>query len=804
MSRKTTKKFTGTKKSQGSTFWNVGELPYLLIILAYIIVVTFTPNWMAVDTNATKFLTLSLVNVLSFLVLLLHRSSRTESESIFRIFNTNLGLVYLGFLVLSLLSFTQAINLVESVLHFSKIFSVFTAAWIVGYVFMNYPGLLRHTSIVMVGLLLFDAISVFYYIGQYIDRNIANIADIKTVYSNKNILASSIYVKLPFALWLLLFDRAGLRIISWIALTFGILATFFLSSRSFFVGLIVITIILIIFSTINYLRKRQQKHLHFLGAYLVSLTLAYVVFTFVQSTFYPTTYSRYDQGVVAQLATIATEDNAIGLRADAWRWSIQMIKENPILGVGSGNWKINVLAYENQKNPGFIYMYKAHNDFLENLAEIGIIGGLLFLLIFFVSGWNFVRYYNKAADEPDLTFKLLFISASGLAFYGVDAMFNFPADRPEILLLFSLFVAAGVAGAWMVKLNRSETQEQLVHPVVRSITTNATFFYSISGIVVVTMLGISYVFQQNFVSNKLQRILLQEITAGALKQPSDVFMKGFPAIPNVGAWGESTSSMIARYLINEKKYQETIELLKDERNNPYDSRKEYFIALAYNGLGQKDSALHYARLSYKLKPFHQRNTFLMLSIMELKNMNDSIPKYLDHYLATEKSDPNAFVAATNYFVKVKNEKKAFEVIQEAKNYHPTDPNVAQLYQSLYQTQIASKYKDEFSKGATLYNAKNYAEAVKVFESYTQRVPEDMNGFKMLVFSYYNAKLFQKCIDTINGLTGKIPPDSELINLRGVAYKELNDTAKACADFKTAVEMGNTFAKTNQDKFCSNK
>jgi O-antigen ligase/tetratricopeptide (TPR) repeat protein len=760
---------------------------------------------MAVDTNATKFLTLSIVNVFGFSLLLLNRKTTIVSHSLYRILDTNIGLVYLGFLVFSVLSFTQSINIIESYLQFSKIFSVFTAVWILGYIFMKIPILLRYTAVIMIGLLIFDSISVYYYIGQYIDGKIANISDIKTVYSNKNILASSIYVKLPFALWLLLFDRGGLRILSWLALTFGVLATFFLSSRSFFVGLLIITIVVITFSVVNYFRKKDLRHLYFLSAYLSSLLIAFTIFTFVQNVFYPESNSRFNQGVVAQIATIASEDNAIGLRADAWRWSIQMIKENPLMGVGSGNWKIAVLEYENQKNPGFIYMYKAHNDFLENAAEIGILGGLLFLMIFLVAGWNFLSYYKKAADDPDDIYKLLFIAASGFAFYGVDAMFNFPADRPEILLLFSLFAATGIAGAWLKRNEQHDTQEAKwsIKPS-HLISGHPTIHYGLGVIVLLIGVGIIYVFQQNFISNKLQRILLQEITAGTLKQPSDIFVKGFPSIPNVGAWGESTSSMIARYLINEKKFQETLDLLKDDRNNPFDSRREYFMALAYNGLGQTDSALYFNRLSYKLKPYHQRNTFMMLSIMEQKNMNDSIPKYLDQYLAAQKTEAGPFVAATNFYIKVNNQKKAYEVIQEAKNYHPTDVNVLQLHQNLYQRLVASNFKDEFAKGAKLYNAQKYSDAVKVFESYTKRVPEDINGHKMLVFSYYNAKSFQKCIDTINELTGKLPPDSELINLRGVAYKELNDTPKACADFKTAVGMGNTFAKTNLDKFCGNR
>jgi O-antigen ligase len=801
---KSQKKNSGHKPASRSAMPTKTELYFLLLLLAYVLVVTFTPNWMAVDTNATKFLSLSVVNLFGFTLLLVNKTSRNPSNSIYKLLDTNLGLVYLGFLVFTVLSFTQAINIVESFLHFSKIFSVFTAAWVVGYIFVHYPVLVRYTAILMVGLLLFDAISVYYYIAQYIDGKIGNISEIKTIYSNKNILASSIYVKLPFALWLCLFDRGGLKVLSWLALFCGVLATFFLSSRSFFLGLMIISVILIIFSLLNFYRKKEKKHLQFIAIYLGAIIFANVLFTFVQNVYYPTSNDRYHQGVLEQVGTLTSEvgygNGSLGLRAQAWIWSLELIKQNPILGVGSGNWKIAILEYENQKNPGFIYMYKAHNDFLENMAEVGLIGGLLFLFIFLFAGWNFIRYYNKAIDEPDDIFKLLFIAASGLAFYGVDAMFNFPADRPEILLLFALFVAAGMAGTWLRKENAEENELNTRSFKLSFNLSSRSWLHYVIGIIVIGICTlVIYVFQQNYVSNKLQRIVLQEITAGALKQPSSVFLSGFPAIPNVGAWGESISSMVARYLINEKKFKETISLLKDDQQNPYDSRREYFMALAYNGLGVKDSALYYARWSYNLKPYHQRNTYMMLGIMEQLNMTDSIPKYLDHHLAAQKDDPTAFVAAVNFFIKIGNQERASALIQEAKSLHPSDSNVTKLYQKLNSAQ----YQAIFSSGARLYNSKRYREAAKEFELYFSRVPDDVNGYKLLVFSYYNSKNYSKCIETINVNMGRFPQDAEILNLRGVAYKEMNKVDLACADFKTAISMGNAPAKSNFDRICQN-
>jgi len=67
-------------------------------------------------------------------------------------------------------------------------------------------------------LLIFDSLTVFSGIGKYLDGKLPSIGELNSVYSNKNILASSIFVKIPFALWLMVFSR------KWLG-TLGILGT---------------------------------------------------------------------------------------------------------------------------------------------------------------------------------------------------------------------------------------------------------------------------------------------------------------------------------------------------------------------------------------------------------------------------------------------------------------------------------------------------------------------------------------------------------------------------------------------------
>lgn len=796
------------RNTVSTPFFRLSEAPSILIILAYIFTVTFTPNWMALDTNAPKFLTLSLVNIAAFIVIILSRGIRNSPSSLMRFFTTNVGIAYSGFLILSLISFTQAINLGESILQFAKLFSVFSATFIIAVILTQNIRLVKLIVIVMTGLLIFDAVSVFYNINLFIEGRIAGIGDIKTVYSNKNILASSIFVKLPFALWLLIFEKEWLKRIGWIAIATGVLATFFMATRAFYLGLLVLSLTFFAYLITNYLRKREITIIKLGASYITALLLAYLIFAFVQQNMYPKTTDRTTQGIAAQVASISEFDTSTGLRINAWKWSLELIKEYPLLGVGSGNWKISILKHENQVNTGFIYLYKAHNDFLENTAETGILGGILFLSIFLLAGWNLIRQYRRKRLDSDHLIKFFFLASAGLAFYAVDAFFNFPADRPEILILFTLFVAIGISSIIIqyAESNLTDTTE-IKEKNVRNLSSpwiHPQILKVIYGTFILLFVFISVIFKMNFESSKLQRIVYQEIMSGALREPSSRFVGKFPSIPNISIWGESIPAISARYLLEEKKVNETIDLLMNDNSNPFDARREFFIALAYSVKGESDSALLYSMQAYELKPNYYRNLHMLLSIMDEKKQDSEIPKYIDPFLEKNKTEVNAWLFSTGFYSRIDELDKAYSLIQEALEYLPYDSLIKQQERYLYHRKFIEPHSDRFNKAMEIFNSGNYRAAVDAFNTYMEKVPLDLNAYRMRAFSLYQLQEFTLCIEGINEYMSNAEPDGQLLNLRGISYSALNEHEKACLDYEASMKLGDANGKTNFNQFCRNR
>jgi putative inorganic carbon (hco3(-)) transporter len=787
-----------SKKIQKEPLIRPLDMLFGLIIMAYIFIPTFTPNWMSLDTNTPKFFMTAALNLVVFLILLSSSYFKNNPHFVRGFFTGSIGLIYVAFLVFSMLSFTQSVNLLESVLQFAKIFTVFASVFSLSMLLMHDLRYTKLIIVVMAGLLVFDAISVFANINKFIIGEIEAIADIKTVYSNKNILASAIYVKLPFALWLMVFEKNWLKWLGWVALAFGITATFFMATRAFYLGLLIISIVFTGYSILAYFRQKDKNALWLTGSYIAALVIAYGLFTFTQTNLYPRQKkSRHTQGVAQQLATLKDPESASSLRLDAWRWSWELIKEKPLLGVGSGNWKVEILKHENQKNAGFIYLYKAHNDFIENTAETGIVGGLLFLGLFLMIIWKFLHHYSRKKEDPDNLHQFLFLAATGVTFYAVDAFFNFPADRPEITALFAIFVATGIAATFRQQLS----DEGNLPAPEKSVFANTGFRFIASALAIALLAASVWILYLNFQSSKNQRIVYQEIMAGTLKEPSGKIIAGFPFIPNVSVWGESIETLKARYLIQEEKYEEAIEILRNDNSSPWDARREFFMAMAFNSLKEYDSALYYSQIAYELKPNYFRNLHLAATLLERKGEKEQVAGYYDAFLEKNKTESQAWLIASNFHIQNSDFERANELIEDAKKYHRRDTLIQKQQRFLHHKLAIEPNLPIFNQASELYQARKYTKAIEKLNEFLELVPDYANAYQIRSYSYYYLNEYEKCIADANIALNLGPENSSLVNLRGVCYRALNDLETACSDFKTSMDMGNENGKTNYARFC---
>ena len=120
---------------------------------------------------------------------------------------------------------------------------------------------------------------------------------------------------------------------------------------------------------------------------------------------------------------------------------------------------------------------------------------------------------------------------------------------------------------------------------------------------ILILVGSSYVFSLYFKSLKMQMMIESDLASGAPQHDSSLFLKEFPVIPTVSNLGvEPLVVGITRYMVNEGKFRESVNLLLPDKSSPWDSRREFNLVFAYDQLGKKDSALYYARKAVEIKP----------------------------------------------------------------------------------------------------------------------------------------------------------------------------------------------------------
>jgi len=73
-----------------------------------------------------------------------------------------------------------------------------------------------------------------------------------------------------------------------------------------------------------------------------------------------------------------------GARLEMWKASYEIIKENPMIGVGKGNYKEHVQVLVGQgKVDEFVARFNhPHNEYIANFLELGIVGLLALILVF--------------------------------------------------------------------------------------------------------------------------------------------------------------------------------------------------------------------------------------------------------------------------------------------------------------------------------------------------------------------------------------------------------------------------------------
>jgi tetratricopeptide (TPR) repeat protein len=151
-----------------------------------------------------------------------------------------------------------------------------------------------------------------------------------------------------------------------------------------------------------------------------------------------------------RLEETVIQDTGLWGRSAIWKDTLRMVRDFPIFGVGLGSWPELFPRYKSPPWSSDFYR-EAHNDYLELLAEAGIVGFGLLAWFFYQAGSGIVRGLRLLPARASPVFAA-FISALGMMAF--HEFFDFNLQIPANAFLFTLFFALALRMTWFPVASR--------------------------------------------------------------------------------------------------------------------------------------------------------------------------------------------------------------------------------------------------------------------------------------------------------------------------------------------------------------
>lgn len=394
------------------------------IYLISLFIIPLIPNAMSIDVIGVHWFALSILNLVFTLYFLFFNNLFTLK--FFLLFRPYFFLfIFLFFCGISLI-FTRNINL--SIVDFSRVLNVLFSIIFLTNLFRDkinfYP-----ISIIFSFFLLVDLFTTYLpYINLSLKSSstflnlLSNNFDpayLKGFTGNKNINAAYILIKVPFLLYFISNSKRFIhKFFSSFLLLLIVTTIFLIKSRAAYLSLFCISLFYIIYTIIYHKRNLIVLPVFILGFLFSSLL--------IQNT--------KSSSVISEFKSIQFTDASSQGRLSLWENTLEASFSNNFIGLGIGSWKIESLPYWNKNGTDYMVPYHAHNDFLELLTEIGLLGSLAYLLVFLYSFYLILNSFIKSKSLIDLCI------FSSLLVYFIDASLNFPLERYTMQYIFAFLM----------------------------------------------------------------------------------------------------------------------------------------------------------------------------------------------------------------------------------------------------------------------------------------------------------------------------------------------------------------------------
>lgn len=798
--------------SQGFS-WQAHNLIPLVTALLYF-AIHFVPDLGAYDAMGPQWLYMIMVNMLVVIFILARKHVYDQAAS--RVFGNLFSRLYIAFFILAGVSIITAINPTESWVCYARLSATIVAFFNVSILLYKRNDLFKLLSQLLALVLLVEscqAIAHFLKGVETTDMN-AVILELKGTTGNKNIFAASTIVKIPFAIYCIQSSRLIGKILNAVILLLAALTIFLVNARASYVSLALITIIYILYCLWNYRTgKKMEEILSRLGYVLIPVIVA----LFVSQVELSNVKSLQEQkgegyGTVAErVATFTVTSNQV--RIDLWRHALDYTSQHPWLGCGYGNWKIASIPYQRVITNDLYVPIHSHNDFVEQFAEMGIGGGLLYLAMFAsIVVFTVKTFLGKAPEDTKMVSFISFLAFIG---YSVDAFFNFPMERP-ISQMFFVFITALNVTAYISGKESSGTSSSESKPVKKA----RAALFGITALLL--LLPAAYIAYLTYQSLRVQKTVMADLNNEPLTLDWKTTVASFPPIPNLTATAQPVDAIKGRYLSEAGKYEEALVLLDKGRiANPLIGYSEFLKAGLYFKTGKFDSAVRNATYAYytrpKAKTYYQTLIAVLAKVKDTSGIKKAFAEFdryrhepigWDLYLrgmlnAQGQGSKHLLLMADSALKMFANQEgvaaiaKVREEIIQFMNTPASTTTAANGINSANLAMANKYYTDGVATfGAGVFGKDDLEKAASYFLKSAALNPGNYVAYENAAICYFNMKQWQKSITYFN----KVLATKQSVNgkpeyFKGVALYNLGQKDAGCTNLKAALAKGWKDAET---------
>ncbi|MCF8369755.1 MAG: O-antigen ligase family protein [Bacteroidales bacterium] len=414
--------------------------------------------------------------------------------------------------------------------------------------------------------------------------------NVKGLMAHKNQHAIFLFLILPFIVYGIFYLQKFWKILSSISLLTVLVLIFLLQTRSVWIGTVLFIFTFLILSFI-YLRKipilKEAKKIKRIIVIISLLLISSTTYYVFQS---PSTYKlvKYKFKSIYDLDS----ENNRG-RIQIALATIEMIKDNPVFGVGAGNWKINCPVYYAQyQGSEYKNWRRPHNDFIWILAEKGFFGFVSYILVLLSLLYFGFKALHALTEKKHIFFLILIIA--GFLGYLVISNFTFPYERISHQTLIAIFMAIILAN-----YNYSQPHKKQ--------TTNRPMIFKKFKLLIIIPLIFSLYYSILFYRSEVYSQRLMD--AQKQKNYSQLFTYSELAFTYLTTIDQANNPYIfyrGSALFDINRYDEAIDsYLKSITYNPYHHMSLFNLAITYGRKREYQKAIPYLFKVIELFPFYK-------------------------------------------------------------------------------------------------------------------------------------------------------------------------------------------------------